>query len=151
MGITFTMTMWKILGKDTIYLDIGKTARDRFEELAGKDDKAKEFKDLLDRSEINFMINGATEYNTFFFKVPDEFTPEQIQLMADVTLSIVRESTVPMIEVENVEQRFLIIFTNDKEPELLGIRKTPGMSSGAIFNPIIQSLDAPGKLNRQFE
>jgi len=149
--MTITENMWKILGKNTIYLDIGYTAKRRLEELAGNDERANQFRELMEKSNINFMINGTTEYNTFFFRVPDELTPEQIQLMADVSLSIVCNSEVPMIEVEGVEQKFLIIFTNDKEPELLGIHKTPGMSSGAIFKPIIQALDAPGRLNSQFE
>ncbi len=143
--------MWNILGKETIYLDIGKTAKERFGELAKDDNMSEEFRKILESSEINFMINGTTEYNTFFFRVPDNITPEQIQLMADVTLRILGDSDTPMIEVEGIEQRFLIIFTNDKEPELLGINKTPGMSSGAIFKSIIQSLDAPGKLNKEFE
>lgn len=143
--------MWKILGKEALYLDIGPTAKNRLLALAGKDDKADEFRKLLEKSEIQFMINGTNEYNTFYFRVPDEYTPEQIQHMADITLNIIKESEPPMVEVENVEQRFLIIFTNNKEPELIGIRKTPGMSSGALFKPIFESLDKPGRLNHDFE
>jgi hypothetical protein len=142
--------MWKILGKDAIYLDVGNVAKQRLMELAGDDETGIGFRALMEKSDITFMINGTTEYNSFFFNVPEEYTPEQIQFMADIALKIVTESEVPMVTIEDVEQNFLIIFTNDKEPELLGIRKTPGMSSGAIFKPIIQALDKPGNLNKDF-
>ncbi|MFA6805167.1 MAG: hypothetical protein WCQ23_05585 [Candidatus Methanomethylophilaceae archaeon] len=143
--------MWKILGKEALYLDIGPTAKERMTELAGEGEKADEFRALMKNSEVQFLLNGSNEYNTFYFKVPDEYTPEQIQLMADVALDIVKNSEAPMVEVEGVEQRFLIIFSNNKEPELLGIRKTPGMSSGALFKPIFEALDKPGRLNHDFE
>lgn len=142
--------MWKILGKDTIYLGIGDTAKERMEELAGEGEKADIFRDILDKSEIQFLLNGATEYSSFLIKVPDEITPEQIQIMADVALEIAKNAETPFITANNVEQRYLIIFTNDKEPELIGIEKTPGMSSGAIFKPIFESLDSPGKMNSKY-
>lgn len=142
--------MWKILGKETIYLGIPDVAKERMETLAGEGEKADVFREILGKSEIQFLINGATEYSSFMIRVPDEITPEQIQIMADVALDIVKNTAVPFITANNVEQRYLIIFTNDKEPELLGIHKTPGMSSGAIFKPIFESLDAPGKMNSSY-
>ncbi|NLU45679.1 MAG: hypothetical protein GXX87_01885 [Euryarchaeota archaeon] len=145
-----TAIMWKVLGRKTIFLDIGRTAKEMFGELADEEHR-EEYAGLLDRSEIQFMINGTTEYNTFFFEVPDDLTPEQIQMMADVTLGIVTGSEHPLIEVEDREQRFLIIFSNDDEPELIGIRKTPGMSAGAIYNPIAESLSSPGRLNARYQ
>lgn len=141
--------MWKVLGEDTFYLDVGRVAAKRMKELAGDGEKADFFRKIMDASEINYLLNGTTEYHSFMVKVPDEITPEQIQDLADVALEIATNAGGPFIMVNNIEQNYLIIFTNDKEPELLGIRKTPGMSAGKIFKPIIESLDGPGRMNSQ--
>ena len=143
--------MWKVLGTEVIFLDIANTAKNKMKEQAGEGEQADLFRKILDESETSFMINGTTEYNTLFIRVPDDIKPEEIQMMADISLNIVKEAQTPFVEIDGVEQRFLIIFTNDKEPELIGIRKTPGMSSGAIYKPIIQSLDGPGRMNPSFE
>ncbi|MCK9323748.1 MAG: hypothetical protein RBR05_01640 [Candidatus Methanomethylophilaceae archaeon] len=142
--------MWKILGKDAIYIDIPHTAKDRLLELAGNSEKDNTFKDLLNESELTFILNGETEFCSFIVKVSDDLTPEQIQLMADVVLDIVNKFQEPFVTAENVEQRYLVIITNNKEPELLGINKTPGMSSGKIFKPIFEALDKPGRMNSEF-
>ncbi len=137
-------TMWKVLGKETIYLDIGETAKEMLAKLAA-DDGGDEFRELLQRSEVQFMINGTTEYCNFIFRLPDDLTPEQIQLMADSALAVVTGDGPPMIEAEGTELRFLLIFSNSVEPELIGIRKTPGMSAGPIFNRIVESYGSRGE------
>lgn len=142
--------MWKVLGSKTLYIDIPNTVRNRLVELAGDGEKEKAFKELIDRSEILFLLNGETVENSIFITVPDELTPDDIQLMADTILNVVKTVEFPFIEVEGVEQRYRIIISNDKEPELLGINKTPGMSSAEVFKPIIKSLDSRGKMNADF-
>ena len=142
--------MWKILGMKTIYIDIPNTAKDRLIELAGDGEESVIFKGLMERSEIMFLLNGETEENSFFITVPDDLTPEDIQVMADVVLEIAKSIEFPFIEVEGIEQRYQVIITNNKEPELIGINKTPGMSSGEVFKPIIRSLDSRGRLNPEF-
>jgi hypothetical protein len=144
------MNMWKVLGKDTIYIDIPNTAKSRLTELAGNGEKEEKFKELLGRSEILFLLNGETTENSFFIKVPDDLTPDEIQIMADVTLDIAKTIEFPFISVNDTEQRYQVILTNDKEPELIGINKTPGMSSVEVFKPIIKSMDGPGRINSSF-
>jgi hypothetical protein len=142
-------TMWKILGMDAIYIDIPYAAKNRLIELAGDGDKEKKFKEFMERSEIMFLINGETEENSFFITVPDELTPEDIQLMADVVLEIAKTVAFPFISVSDEEQRYKIIINNNKEPELIGLNKTPGMSSVEVFKPIIKSLDGRGRANSE--
>jgi len=142
--------MWKVLGKNTIYIDIPNTAKSRLTELAGDGEKEEKFKELLGRSDILFLLNGETTENSFFIKVPDDLTPEEIQIMADVTLDIAKSIEFPFVSVNEKEQRYQVIFTNDKEPELIGINKTPGMSSVEVFKPIIKSMDGPGRINSSF-
>ncbi len=88
--------------------------------------------------------------HTFFIRLEDEITPEQIQNMADVVLDTLKASEVPVVEIEEDVQRYQVIITNYHEPEIIGLNKTPGMSSGQVFLPIIKSLNAPGQLNQKF-
>ena len=142
--------MWKILGRDAIYLDIPVVWKQRMLELSGEGEKADKFRDIVEKSEVTYMLNGISEEHTFFIKVPDEITPEEIQILADVALDILKASEDPCIEVEGVRQRYQVVITNWKEPEIIGQNKTPGMSSGEVFKPIIQGLDAPGRANPAF-
>lgn len=142
--------MWKILGKDAIYIDIAPTWKARMLELAGDDEKSIKFKEIVESSEVTYLLNGTTEEHTFFIKVADEVTPEEIQILADVTLDILKNSETPVVEIMDVVQRYQVIITNWKEPEIIGLNKTPGMSSGEVFKPIIQALDSQGRLNAMY-
>ncbi|MDR1690970.1 MAG: hypothetical protein LBR42_03895 [Candidatus Methanoplasma sp.] len=142
--------MWKILGAQTIYIDIPDTAKNRLMELAGEGEKEAKFKSLMEMSEIMFLLNGETEECSFFITVPDDLTPEDIQIMADVVLAVAKGIPFPFVEVEDTEQRYQVIITNNKEPELLGINKTPGMSAAEVFKPILKSLNSKGKVNPDF-
>ena len=42
------------------------------------------------------------------------------------------------------------IISNNKEPEIIGLRKTPGMTSVEVFKPIFRDWVAPGKSNPYF-
>lgn len=146
--------MWKILGEDAIYIDIPQVWKRRMLALAKdlEEDKAKEakFEEIVEPAEVTYMLNGSTEEHTFFIRIPDEITPEEIQVLADVALDVLRKADVPCISVEDKVQRYQVIITNWHEPEIIGLNKTPGMSSGEVFKPIIQGLDGPGKLNAAF-
>lgn len=147
---SFEVVMWKILGSDALYVEIPQVWKRRMLELAGDDEKSERFKEIVGGSEVTYMMNGTTEENTFFIRVPDEITPEDIQVLADVALDILKASESPCVEVEGVRQRYQVVITNWHEPEIIGLNKTPGMSSGEVFKPIIQGLDAPGRLNPTF-
>ena len=142
--------MWKILGKDAIYLDIPLVWKQRVLELSGEGEKEDKFREIVGKSEVTYMLNGTTEEHTFFIRLADEITPEEIQDLADVALDILKNSESPCIEVEGVRQKYQVIITNWHEPEIIGLNKTPGMSSGEVFKPIIQGLDGPGRMNPQF-
>ncbi|MCL2147900.1 MAG: hypothetical protein FWH47_00965 [Methanomassiliicoccaceae archaeon] len=142
--------MWKILGVKAIYIDIPETAKGRLVELAGDGERGVSFKGLMERSDVMFLLNGETEESSFFITVPDDLGPDDIQLMADVVLDIAKTVEFPFIAVDDVEQRYQVIITNNKEPELIGLNKTPGMSSGGVFMPIIKALDSRGRMNPKF-
>lgn len=139
--------MFKILGADALYIDIPQTFKRRLEELSSDDEK--DLVTQLGRSEVTYMLNGTTEEHTFFIRVPEDVTPEQIQMMSDATLAILKRTVenTPCVEVEGIRQKYQVIITNWEEPEIIGLNKTPGMSSGAVFKPIIKALDDPGRAN----
>ncbi len=139
--------MWKILGEDAIYIDIPETWKRRMLAMCGEGEKEDVFKKIVSGSEVTYLLNGTTEEHTFFINLSDDITPEQIQILADVTLDILKKSEYPCIEVEKQIQRYQIIITNYHEPEIIGLNKTPGMSSGAVFMPIIKGLSSPGREN----
>lgn len=139
--------MWKILGEDAIYIDIPETWKRRTIALAGEGEKQDRFKKIVGKSEVTYLMNGTTEEHTFFIRLSDDVTPEEIQGLADVALDILKASEHPCVEVEGRRQRYQVIITNYHEPEIIGLNKTPGMSSGAVFMPIIKGLDGPGREN----
>ena len=139
--------MWKILGEDAIYIDIPETWKRRMIALAGEGEKPEKFKKIVGESEVTYLLNGTTEEHTFFIHLSDDVSPEDIQALADVTLDILKASEHPCISVEGQIQRYQVIITNYHEPEIIGKNKTPGMSSGAVFMPIIKGLDSPGRMN----
>ena len=139
--------MWKILGEDAIYIDIPETWKRRMIALAGEGEKPEKFKKIVGESEVTYLLNGTSEEHTFFIHLSDDVTPEEIQTLADVALDILKASEHPCISVEDRVQRYQVIITNYHEPEIIGLNKTPGMSSGAVFMPIIKGLDSPGRVN----
>ncbi len=136
--------MWSILGEDSIYLDIPYKFKTGLERLAPTDEKGQQFRAFLKDTEVEFLIN---EENCFMLKVPDALTPEDIQLMADEILAVAKGRGDSFIVVDKTPQHFKVVISNSKEPELVGLHKTPGMSSMEIFKPIIQGWDAPGRQN----
>jgi len=142
--------MWKILGEETFYLDVGPTWKRRMVALAGDDEKSQKFKEIVDASEVQYMLNGGTEEHIFFIKLSDDITPDEIQCLADVALEILKNIPYPCVEVNKIVQRYQVIITNYHEPEIIGLNKTEGMSSGEVFKPIIQGLDSPGRVNAKY-
>jgi len=142
--------MWKILGKEAIYIDIPNTWKERMLELMSDDDKGKKFKDIVSKSKVEYLFNSQSLEHTFFIRLDDDYTPEDIQDLADATLSTLKTLDVPVVQIEDDIQRYQVIITNYHEPELIGLDKTPGMSSGQVFMPIINSLNGPGQMNSHF-
>jgi len=135
--------MWAVLGRKTIYLDIANTAK---EMILLNSEGGDRFERLMERSEIMYLLNGDTEEHSFIITVPDELGSDDIQFMADVILDVAVKSKVPFISVEGYEQRFKVVISNQKEPELIGLNKTPGMSAAEVFKPILKAWDSPGRM-----
>lgn len=142
--------MWKILGREAIYIDIPETWKKGMLELSPDTEAGNRFKEILSQSKVEYIFNSQTLEHTFFIRLDDAVTPDEIQSMADVSLEILRSLDIPVVEIEENVQRYQVIITNYHEPEIIGLNKTPGMSSGQVFLPIIRSLDEPGRMNKNF-
>ncbi|MDN5357898.1 MAG: hypothetical protein PWR17_1067 [Candidatus Methanomethylophilaceae archaeon] len=143
--------MWSILGKEAIYIDVPNVFVERMSELAGEGEKADSFRACLEKSETRFMINNETGVCSFMVYVPDTMGPEDIQNIAETALAVAQAYEAPLLTADGTEQRYKIIITNNQEPELLGLNKTEGFSSGQVFMPIFRSLASPGRMNPKFE
>ncbi len=140
--------MWKVLGKDCLYIDIARIWTERILELSAANEKAEEFKGLMDGTEVTHLFDGTLETHNFMLDVPKEYTPEQIQTMADVILAVAKDNVdTPFVEIDGKYQKSNVIISNDEEPELLGNDRTDGYGSGKIFIPILTSLTQPGRAN----
>ena len=142
--------MFQIFGTECLYIDIADTFNKRLLALSSSDEKGAEFGDLFSKADTTYLLNGETEESCFIIRVPDEYTPEQIQMMADVIIRTITAFNAPPVTVDDVEQKYRINITNYHEPEIIGLRKTPGMSSMEVFKPIINSWAAPGRYNPNF-
>lgn len=142
--------MWSIFGKEAIYIDLPDAFKNGILAHSKNDTDGNRFGDMMESSDINFILNGETEESCFLLKVPDALTPEDIQFMADRIIGAIKDYGAAPVVVDGIEQRYRIIVSNSREPELIGIHKTPGMSSYEVFKPIIEGWDAPGRRNSSF-
>ena len=140
--------MWKVLGKETIYIDVAKTWKERIMELSADDERFEKFEKLMSKTTVAHLFNGSMETHNFMLEVPKKYKPADIQLMADVILDVAKNNLeTPFVEVDGIYQKSQVIISNEEEPELLGMNKTEGYSSGKIFMPIMTSLAQPGRPN----
>ncbi|MCQ2085871.1 MAG: hypothetical protein MJY54_00335 [archaeon] len=140
--------MWKALGKDAMYVELGDVWKQQVIELSAGKNNYEKFMDLMNKTDVKHLFNGSTEIHNFMLYIPKETTPEEIQIMADVILSIAKENLDrPFISLDDEYQKSQVIITNDDEPELIGKNRTEGYGSGKIFMPIFESLSRPGRAN----
>ena len=140
--------MWKVLGKEAMYIEIGPLWAERIVELSEEYEGDERFKELMSKAEVKHLFNGSTETHNFMIEVPKDYTPDDIQMMADMILSIAKDNMeMPFISLDDNYQKCQVVINNDEEPELLGLNRTEGYGSGKIFLPILDSLTRPGRPN----
>ena len=140
--------MWKVLGKEAMYIEIASVWEERIIEMSKDYEGDERFKELMEGAEVKHMFNGSTEIHNIMIDVPKDYTPEDIQMMADMILSIAKDNMeTPFITLEDNYQKCQVIINNEDEPELIGMNRTEGYGSGKIFLPILDSLTRPGRPN----
>ena len=140
--------MWKVLGKEAMYIEIASVWTERIIELSKDYEGDERFCELMKDVDVKHLFNGSTETHNIMIEVPKGHTPDDIQMMADMILSIAKDNMeTPFISLEDNYQKCQVIINNEDEPELLGMNRTEGYGSGKIFMPILDSLTKPGRPN----
>ena len=143
--------MWKILGKEAMYLEFADVFKERVIEIASAMEGKEKFVDLMKGSDVMHIFNGSTETHGFNIRPGDDISSEDIQLMADAILDVVRsEEGMFVVSLDDEHQACVINVRADQEPELIGENRTEGYASGQIFQPIFDSLSKPGRMNDGF-
>lgn len=143
--------MWKVLGVDSLYVEFADVWKRRMIEISEDIEEHERFVSLLQDAGVTHLFNGGNETHTFMVDVPETHTPDDIQFLADVILDIARNADFDYISIDGEYQRCQVIFSNEKEPEILGLDKTEGYSSGAVFEPILTGWSKPGRRNESLE
>ena len=143
-----TVAMWKILGKEAMYIEFGDVFKERIIELAKALEDKEKFIGLMEGSEVLHIFNGSTETHGFNIRPGDDISSEDIQYMADVILEVAKaDPEVFVVALDDQHQDCVINVRADVEPELIGENRTEGYASGKIFQPILESLAGPGRMN----
>ena len=137
--------MWKILGAEALYVEFADVWRTRILEIVSEGDDGKKFKRLMKNAEVLYMMNGATEEHTFMVQLPEKVSKNDVQFLADMILNVAKTADFPFVSLNDVREKCQVIFTTEKEPELIGLDKTKGFSSGAAFAPIFEGWGGAGK------
>lgn len=143
--------MWKILGKEAMYIEFADVFKERVIEIASGMEGKEKFVDLMKGSDVMHIFNGSTETHGFNIRPGDDISSEDIQLMADAILDVIKsEENLFVVSLDDKYQPSVINIRADKEPELIGNDRTDGYASGKIFQPILESLAGPGRMNEGF-
>lgn len=143
--------MWKILGKEAMYIEFADVFKERVIEIASGMEGKEKFVDLMKGSDVMHIFNGSTETHGFNIRPGDDIPSEDIQLMADAILDVIKsEENLFVVSLDDQYQASVINIRADKEPELIGNDRTDGYASGKIFQPILESLAGPGRMNEGF-
>ena len=138
------------MGMDALYVEFADVWRRRIVEVVSEGDNGERFSELMKDAHIFYMMNGETEVHSFIVELPETLSKDDIQFLADEILNVAKTADFPFVSLNNEYERCQVIFTNEKEPEIIGLDKAEGMSSGAVFAPILESWGGAGRKNESF-
>jgi hypothetical protein len=139
--------MWKILGVDAFYVEFADVWKKRITEVVSEGDNGMRFEALMKDADVMHLMNGETEIHSFVVELSEKVTEEDIQFLADEVLNVAKTADFPFISLNNLYEKCQVIFTNEKEPEILGLDKAEGISAGAVFAPILEGWGGGGRKN----
>jgi hypothetical protein len=142
--------MWKILGVDALYLEFADVWKKRIVEVAEESDCGERFAELMKDADVSYMMNGATEIHTFIAELPETLSKDDLQFLADVILDVANTADFPFVSLNGRYEKCQVIFTTEREPEIIGLDRTKGFSAGAVFAPILEGWGGAGRRNEPF-
>jgi len=135
--------MWKVLGREAEIVKIGNIWKEEILARASECDDFETFVELMEQSELTYLHNTQTDIHAFILQFPESIGKEELDYFSSFIRNLRDGMEVPTISFQDQPQRCRFVFTSEKEPELLGLNKTEGMSSGALFQPIFDSWSKP--------
>jgi hypothetical protein len=132
---------------DAFYVEFADVWKKRITEVVYEGDNGKRFESLIKDANVMHLMNGDTEIHSFFVELPETATKEDIQFLADEVLNVAKTADFPFVSLNNLYEKCQVIFTNEKEPEILGLDKAEGISAGAVFAPILEGWGGAGRKN----
>ena len=142
--------MWKILGTDALYVEFADVWKERITEIVSEKDDGGRFAGLMKDASVTYIMNGSTEVHTFIAELPETVSKDDIQFLADAVLDVAKTFGSPFVSLNDRYEKCQVIFTTEKEPEILGQDKAEGFSAGAVFAPIIEGWGGAGRKNEPF-
>ena len=140
--------MWKILGKESLYVEMADVFKNQVLELSKEIENGEKIIEIISNSEVTYLFNGTTETHAFTIRPEEKTSPEEIQLIADAILAIANsDPNRYFVSLNDEYQKCIVNVRTDVEPELIGMNRTEGFASGRIFQPIFESLSKPGRSN----
>ena len=139
--------MWQILGVNAMYVEFADVWKERMLEISEERGTKKRFFEIMKNADVTHLLNGTSEIHTFIIDLPDSVSPEDIQFLADEILDIAKTADFDFVSIEGKYQKCQVIFSNEQEPEIIGLGKTEGYSSGAVFLPIMEGWSKNGRQN----
>ena len=139
--------MWQVLGANALYIDFADVWKKRIMDISEDCADGERFRSLIADTEVTHLFNGSTEIHSFMVDLPDFATPADIQFLAEVILEVAKAADFDFISLDGKYQKCQVIFSNEKEPEIIGLDKTDGYSAGAVFKPIVEGWSKPGRIN----
>ena len=140
--------MWQILGVNALYVEFADVWARRMTEISEDREDGERFRDIVKDAEVSHLFNGISEVHTFMIDLPDSATPDEIQFLADVILDVAKTADFNFVSLDGEYQKCQVIFSNEKEPEIIGLDKAEGYSAGAVFKPIVEGWAKPGRPNQ---
>ena len=138
------------MGADALYLELAEVWKRRIAEVVSEGENGDRFKDIMKDAEVLYMMNGATEIHTFMVELPETLSADDLQFLADEILDVAKNYEFPFVSLNDNYEKCQVIFTSEKEPEIIGLDKNDGFSAGAVFKPIIEGWGGAGRPNESF-
>lgn len=135
------------MGVDALYVEFADLWKKRIIEIASEREGGDRFRELMEPRDVLHLFNGTNGLHSFNVEFPEDTDPKDLQFLADVILGIANDTEQHFISLGGAYQKCQVVFTSDREPELIGANRTEGYGSGKIFMPILESLAKPGRAN----
>lgn len=107
--------MWKVLGEETVAVNVGNTWEKRILELSKRRKDRERFQKLMGQANLRYYFDAIREIHTFMLRFPPSVPVEDLAFLRDFILKLHSAAKAPVVEFEEDPQKFTIVFTSDED------------------------------------